>query len=93
MKLILHCGLNKAGSTYLQNVFVESVPVLERKGIYYPEPYDSGIGNAGIFSLALKSLDWRQAESRFFEFYRGAINRNCNVILLSSEYLLYGKKL
>ena len=89
MKLILHCGLNKAGSTYIQNMFVESVPVLERKGIYYPEPYDSGIGNAGFFSLALKSLDWRQSESRFFEFYRGANNRNCDAILLSSEYLLF----
>lgn len=89
MKLIVHGGLNKAGSTYLQNMFVQNLSLLERRGVRYPEPYDSGIGNAGVFSLALKALDMPQAKICFDAFYESAKERNCNVILLSSEYFFF----
>ena len=89
VKLIVHCGLNKAGSTYLQSMFIQSLSVLEQQGVHYPEPYDSGIGNAGVFSLALKALDMPKAKDCFDQFYESAKERNCDVLLLSSEYFFF----
>lgn len=41
MKLLFHAGLNKAGSTYLQNIFSLNSKILLEKGIFYPKLSDS----------------------------------------------------
>lgn len=94
MRLHFHIGLNKAGSTYLQDVLSRNVATLERAGFCYPDPQSSGgasgaqRGNAAQFALALGDVDAKVASRELGRFVEVANTRGCNSLVLSSEYAL-----
>ncbi len=42
MKLVLHCGLHKTGSTSFQNACLEAQPTLAEHGVLYPSTWEGG---------------------------------------------------
>ncbi len=71
MKLFLHCGHDKTGSSFLQSSIANSISILESSGIHYPS--NSKIisaregkissGNAGLFFEGLDSFSDFKTES------------------------------
>lgn len=97
MKIYLHCGYHKTGSSFLQMLFVQEREALKNRGIYYP-PSESdrwakegkiSPGNALPFAMALRKDDETLAtaflESRVMDMKK----QQCEVLLLSSEGLFH----
>jgi len=96
MELLLHSGLNKTGSSFLQSVLLQGQGELEQYGVYLPPcKWDDDLregkitpGNGHEFAwyLALdKSANLRKLLSNYKE---EALKRNCNKIILSNEVLI-----
>lgn len=86
-RLIIHGGLNKAGSSYIQ----ENLNRLARtpKSISdfdYPPPW-AGSGNLGDFVLAIRSMDHRLAINLFAEIISHTDPKK--PVLLSSEFFYH----
>jgi len=93
MKLYLHCGYHKTGSSFLQTLFSRNRDYLQSNGIHFPvasREYDmvSGNispGNGPELAKALKEND-DQKSSELIADYISEANRNgCKSILISSE--------
>jgi hypothetical protein len=87
MRILVHLGLNKCASTYIQQALAAAQATLRRQGVFYPveggrtaqyglsRHYGFGPDIAGVTP---RSLSWLVAE---------AGRRGCERMILSSEYL------
>jgi hypothetical protein len=87
MRILIHLGLNKCASTYVQQALAEAQAPLRRAGVFYPveggraaqyglsRHYGFGPDVTGVTP---RSLTWMMAE---------AGRRGCDRMILSSEYL------
>jgi len=93
MKLILHIGLPKTGSTYLQSALAFNRKRLSSiYGIYWPIScsYKSGEGDTighHKFADSLKRGDLTSAKQMLLETVNEANKHGCNSIIISSEGL------
>ncbi len=91
MKLVLHIGLPKTGSTRIQNAAIQAKDFMESKfGIYWPSEcsYNPGEGDTeGHHKLAmlLNSGQRETAISLVRNAILSASYKNCGTVLLSSE--------
>lgn len=82
MKLVLHPGLHKTGTSYLQSVFKSSQKQLQENGVLYP----STLGDAHHEMAALyKALNNDAAEEMLDACVKEAREKDCHTVFLSSE--------
>ena len=96
MKLLFHIGLNKAGSTYLQDVFSFNHQALFHAGILYPNPPthttsigDAQSGNAAQFAVNIGNGEKEKARVFLEDVKKNAILKNLDTILLSTEFMYH----
>jgi hypothetical protein len=101
MKIVLHIGAPKTGSTALQCAFVQNRAALIEREIFYPEsPTDikalaGGLvsGNAIELAKFLNPNVAIQADAWDFDTCKAAIDRarrvGCSTVLYSSEYMSF----
>ncbi len=91
MRLMFHIGLNKAGSTYLQDILGLNVAELEAESLYYPFPRVSSgrggaqSGNATEFPVLLDSKDFGRISILLQEHREAAESASCTSVVLSNE--------
>ncbi len=87
MQILVHLGLNKCASTYIQRALAAAQAGLRRNGVFYPveggRPAQYGLSRhygfgPDIDGVTPRSLRWLMAE---------ASRRHCTRMILSSEYL------
>lgn len=87
MRVLLHLGLNKCGSTFVQSSLAEAREGLCLEGTWYPEqpgpPCQYGLSKAYGFGPTDTSI----AEQSLVEILDQAAASNCEKLILSSEYL------
>lgn len=91
MRLILHAGLPKTGSSFLQSFFYEKRKELEKNGIYFP--IDRGLdersitkaGNAKDLHLLIHKNSVDEIIHRIKKYCEEAAQNSCGNILLSHE--------
>jgi len=97
MKLYLHIGIEKTGSSFIQSSFAKNREYLKCNEIWFPRGGNRendmlegrvSPGNARDLHNALKSEDYKQVENLLQTFKSETLNRNCNALLLSNELLL-----
>lgn len=84
-KIIIHCGIHKTGSSYLQQILSQSSGLLHRWSIHYPQfVSDRGWRHGGNHSVV--ALLYRQGEDieRHIERFLD-LDSNCSTLLLSGE--------
>ena len=97
MKLYIHFGIYKAGSSYLQYICANQREYLNSNSIYFPSSKEdkkmiSGLiskGNADGLDLALKNEDESQIGSILQQWYTEAKVKNCDRVLISAEALVH----
>ena len=97
MKLYIHFGIYKAGSSYLQYICANQREYLNSNSIYFPTSKEdkkmiSGLiskGNADGLDLALKNEDESKIDSILKQWHKEAKVKNCDSILISSEALVH----
>ncbi len=95
MELFFHAGLNKAGSTYAQELMSYNYNKLLQSGIYYPNPKvvnsisGNSPGNALDFTKAIQSGQVKKATHFLKSHVTSAKKKNCSVLLLSNESLYH----
>ncbi|RTM07398.1 MAG: hypothetical protein EKK31_11585 [Hyphomicrobiales bacterium] len=85
-KIVIHCGLHKTGSSYLQQLFLANRNELKRKSVYYPEfrNPDAAAMHKGNHSIVAVSYDKnRSAEENLSSFFD--LNSDCDTLLISGE--------
>jgi hypothetical protein len=93
MKLVVHVGPHKTGTTAIQNMLSQNRRALLASGVFYPE---SITGRTGQHELAWAIKRWnlrllhadltnQQAVDYLSMFLRDAVVANANVLVLSSE--------
>lgn len=99
MKLYIHIGTEKTGSSFIQTLFSRNRSRLVESGIYYPkamfknqeykmhEGEISG-GNAYILLYLIDHNLWDKIENWFLHLYDSAKEYNCNKVLLTNEVLI-----
>lgn len=92
--VFLHCGLNKTGSSFLQNVFSRNKSFLLEQKILYPsqqgplaEEYTAQAGNAAMLSRCVRDLNWGQLVTEIKRLVNEA--PEVDKILLSNEGLYH----
>lgn len=97
MKLFLHIGTEKTGSSFIQTSFAINREGLLRQGFWYPKAgarekdMQSGKispGNALVLYKALKAQDFVSLKSCFIAWKNEAKDKNASSIILSNEKLL-----
>lgn len=87
MKVLVHLGLNKCASTYVQHALDQNRPALQSKGIWYPPgggaPCHYGLSKHYGFGPDSDDV----TETSVADIVRGAKDAGCHHIILSSEYL------
>lgn len=87
MQVLLHIGLNKCGSTFLQAALDHARPALKAAGTWYPAqvgpPCQYGLSKAYGFGPDAPEIK----EKRVGQLIDEASLRGCNRLILSSEYL------
>jgi hypothetical protein len=97
MKLYIHFGIYKAGSSYIQYICANQIDYLNSNSIYFPSSKEdkkmiSGLiskGNADGLDLALKNEDESQIGSILQQWYTEAKVKNCDRVLISAEALVH----
>lgn len=88
MKIILHIGPHKSGTTSIQRFLHANARTLRWHGILYPEPWDGGF-NHHCVAYALKAPDqWRQAAARIGAILEQADASGIGTCVFSSEVLV-----
>lgn len=91
MQILVHLGLNKCASSYIQQALAAAQAPLRRAGVFYPaegtRPAQYGLSRHYGFGpdapgLTPRSLGWLAGE---------AVRRGCRRIIVSSEYLSLGR--
>jgi len=97
MKLFLHIGTEKTGSSFLQTVLANNRPLLERRSIFFPkagnreEGMKAGLispGNGKALLTAIQNDDLDAITNLFDSYKKQASNKSCENILLSNENLI-----
>ena len=97
MKIFLHIGTEKTGSSYLQTTLARNRQDLLLSGIHYPEAgkrendmFQGRIspGNAVELTRMLENADYKNVFNFFNELYHRASELKCNAVLLSNENLV-----
>ena len=97
MKLLIHFGIYKAGSSYLQHICASKRDYLIANNIYFPESKEDekmkkGLiskGNADGLDLAFKEEDPSKISKILQQWYNIAESKNCNAVLISAEALVH----
>ena len=95
MELYFHAGLNKAGSTYAQELMSFNYEKLLQSGIYYPNPKvvnsiaRNSPGNALAFTKAIQAGQLKNATHFLQNHVTSAKKNNCSRLLLSNESLYH----
>jgi len=97
MKLLIHFGIYKAGSSYLQHICASKRDYLIANNIYFPaskedEKMKEGLiskGNADGLDSAFKKEDPSKISKILQQWYNIAESKNCNVVLISAEALVH----
>ena len=97
MKLFIHFGVYKSGSSYLQHVCASQKDYLAENGIYFPRSREDdkmkkGLiskGNAENLNLALKKGNGQKVIKILQNWYNVAESKNCQTVLISSEGLVH----
>ena len=79
-KIIVHCGIHKTGSSYIQNALNESTNALRKWSFHYPRA-DRHKGNHSIVAINYK--EGEDVNSLFKKFVD--IDSECPILLLSGE--------
>lgn len=93
MKLYLHCGYHKTGSSFLQTLFARNRDQLRDNGIHFPvatREYDMAEGNISPgngpeLAKALKENDEQESSGLMASYVSDADSAGCSSILISSE--------
>lgn len=88
MKLYIHGGLNKTGSSYLQVLLETCADDLRILGISYADS-QGGYGNAAQISHALRRGRLDAVQALLVQHYRKAEAAGCESVLLSTEHLYH----
>lgn len=97
MKLYLHIGTEKTGSSFLQTVLANNRPLLEGNAIYFPKAGNrekdmkSGLispGNGKDLLMALQEENLSNIISLFKAYRKEASIQKCDKILISNENLI-----
>jgi hypothetical protein len=97
MKLLIHFGIYKAGSSYIQYICANQRDYLIANAIYFPdskedEKMEKGIiskGNADGLDSALKKEDASKIKVILKQWFKDAQARNCKAVLISAEALVH----
>jgi hypothetical protein len=97
MKLYIHFGIYKGGSSYIQYICANQIDYLNSNSIYFPSSKEDqkmkkGLiskGNADGLDLALKNEDESQIGSILQQWYTEAKVKNCDGVLISAEALVH----
>ena len=97
MKLLIHFGIYKAGSSYLQHICASKRDYLIANNIYFPESKEDqkmkkGLiskGNADGLDSAFKKEDPSKISKILQQWYNIAESKNCNIVLISAEALVH----
>lgn len=95
MELLIHIGLNKAGSTYIQDLLSFNVNELYEYNVFYPYPsMTSNKGNAysgNAYPLAIYLKEHKRCKVKSFlkKIILTAYKKKCYKILLSNESLYH----
>ncbi|MGD1923560.1 MAG: hypothetical protein ACFB03_05140 [Paracoccaceae bacterium] len=87
MHVLVHLGLNKCASTFIQKALAQARPILLAADTWYPEQngHDCQYGISRHYGFG---PDAREIEPRTIaQLVREARNRNCKRLIISSEYL------
>ena len=90
-RIILHVGLEKTGTTYLQNVFSSNRERLSHAGILYPEAgvedgHHYWLAKALGFAFQYEDFDRTRLAEVKKRFNSELENSDCQTILISSEH-------
>lgn len=88
MKIYIHAGLNKTGSSYLQEMFFANADALQREGIAYYGGERPG-GNAAELSYAIRRNDISTASKLLQQHLTHAQEKKCERIFLSTEIFFH----
>lgn len=95
MELYFHAGLNKAGSTYAQELMSYNYSKLLLSGFFYPNPKminsisRSSPGNALAFTKSIHAGQLKNATHFLRNHVTAAKKNNCSRLLLSNESLYH----
>lgn len=88
IRLILHAGLEKTGTSALQHFFALNADKLAKQGIYYPyvtSHQQTEVPSSGNASGLLER--YQQNPQIFDDIYKEAIKNECHTVILSSEIM------
>jgi hypothetical protein len=97
MKIYLHIGTEKTGSSFLQSYLAKNRPMLIKHGVYFPEAgnreadMQSGRispGNASELNTFLSQKSWAKVEQWMKDKHKAAKANDCNKLLLTNEILI-----
>jgi hypothetical protein len=97
MKLYLHIGTEKTGSSFLQSYLAKNRLMLKSHSLYFPDAgkreadMRSGRispGNASELNALLSQKSWLKVEHWMKNKYKAAITDGCTKLLLSNEILI-----
>ena len=86
--LYIHAGLNKCGSSFLQNLLFANRSLLRERGFSY-EKHEPGRGNATSVAQALRTSQSRKLRALFADFHSQASRHGVDNVVLSSELLYH----
>lgn len=88
MRLIVHIGLPKTGSTYLEAFLVEDRELFREQKLLYPYDWrENKLINHQSFLAAIDSSDSESLQDIVGKSLSAAEGSNCNKILISHAYL------
>lgn len=90
MKVIIHIGSHKTGTSFLQQFLFENRYLLKSHNILYPESILSG-NNHGVFANLFKQPDKEQCKHNLEKLQKEINKFKPNILLISSECFLEGK--
>ena len=97
MKLYLHIGTEKTGSSFIQSYLANNRKTLEKHQIHFPKAgiFESSMkngkispGNAGDLNEMLEKQEWKKISTWLGNLKNEALSIETNKILLSNELLI-----
>lgn len=97
MQLLIHYGIYKTGSSFIQTICIRNKELLESSSIYFPESkYDERMlageispGNSSGLTNILRKGDEVACRKLLDKWVKTAKQRNCDKILISDEALIH----
>jgi len=86
MKIYLHIGTHKTGSTAIQNLFEKNRDYFIKQSLYYPEAYEEWSGHHHL-PWMIKRNELSKLDEELLNIVDQANYYNCDKILISSEEL------